>query len=99
MGTNYYCLYVDEDGDVQIVHIGKRSGGWNFCWNFHDNQYYSNLKELILFLANGTIESDYDHDVIDFQEFICMALQWVGRTGELDSVVDTLRVSSSTYFS
>ena len=24
------------------VHLGKRSGGWKFCWNFHKNKYYSN---------------------------------------------------------
>ena len=24
------------------IHLGKRSSGWKFCWNFHNNKYYSN---------------------------------------------------------
>ena len=33
--------------DGTNIHLGKRSGGWKFCWNFHDNKYYSNKEELL----------------------------------------------------
>ena len=22
------------------IHLGKRSWGWKFCWNFNDNKFY-----------------------------------------------------------
>ena len=38
--------------DGLSVHIGKRSGGWKFCWNFHDNKYYSNKEELLSYITS-----------------------------------------------
>ena len=32
----------DEFVDGLSVHLGKRSSGWKFCWNFNDNAHYSN---------------------------------------------------------
>lgn len=61
--------------DGLSVHIGKRSGGWKFCWNFHDNKYYSNKDELLAFIRSGRIVDEYgtEHEV---EEFIEMALTW-----------------------
>jgi len=57
------------------IHLGKRSGGWKFCWNFHDNKYYSNKEELIQFVLSGRVVNEYG-DEIDPQEFLDMAFEW-----------------------
>jgi hypothetical protein len=57
------------------IHLGKRSGGWKFCWNFHDNKYYKNKEELLHFIRTGTIIDEYG-EIIDNEEFITMALEW-----------------------
>jgi hypothetical protein len=68
--------------DGMSVHLGKRSGGWKFCWNFNDNKYYSNKKELLAYIRSGRIVDEYgtEHEV---EEFIEMALTW----GEPDGCV------------
>lgn len=64
------------------IHLGKRSSGWKFCWNFNDNKYYSNKEELLAFIRSGRVVDEYgtEHDV---EEFIEMALNW----GEPDGLV------------
>jgi len=64
------------------IHLGKRSGGWKFCWNFNNNKYYSNKEELLKFIRSGRVVDEYgeQHDV---EEFIKMALEW----GEPDGFV------------
>jgi hypothetical protein len=64
------------------IHLGKRSGGWKFCWNFNNNKYYSNKEELLKFIRSGRVVDEYgeQHDV---EEFIKMALEW----GEPDGLV------------
>lgn len=57
------------------VHLGKRSGGWKFCWNFHNNKYYSNKEELFEFIRSGRVVDEYG-EKIDCEEFIKMALEW-----------------------
>jgi hypothetical protein len=57
------------------IHLGKRSGGWKFCWNFHDDKYYKNKEELLHFIRTGIIVDEYG-DIIDNEEFITMALEW-----------------------
>lgn len=57
------------------IHLGKRSGGWKFCWNFHNNKYYSNKEELLEFIRSGRVINEYC-DEIDNEEFIKMALNW-----------------------
>ena len=34
-----------------LIHLGNRSGGWKFLWNFHDNGYYANKEELLTFIT------------------------------------------------
>ncbi len=64
------------------IHLGKRSSGWKFCWNFHKNKYYSTKEELLAFIRSGRVVDEYgtEHDV---EEFIEMALNW----GEPDGLV------------
>jgi len=64
------------------IHLGKRSMGWKFCWNFHNNKWYSNKEELIKFVMSGRIVDEYGEQV-DSQEFLDMAFSW----GEPDGLV------------
>lgn len=104
----------DEFMEGIKVHLGKRSMGWKFCWNFHDNKYYSNKDELLKFIRSGRVVDEYG-ELQDTEEFIEMALNW-GKTdglsvdeqyvinhgfsfSHMDKVIDGLRVSSATEFS
>lgn len=97
------------------IHLGKRSGGWKFCWNFHNNKYYSNKEELIQFVLSGRVVNEYG-DEINSQEFLDMAFDWDGIIADekymrenhtwmsnpqnyADKIIDGLRVSTSTEFS
>ena len=97
------------------IHLGKRSGGWKFCWNFHKDKYYSNKEELIQFILSGRVVDEYGEQ-IDSQEFLDMAFDWGepnglvadkeyfeknerGHLDAYDKIVDGLRISSSTEFS
>jgi hypothetical protein len=64
------------------IHLGKRSGGWKFCWNFHKNKYYSNKEELLSFIRSGRVVDEYGEEW-NVNEFIVMALNW----GEPDGLV------------
>jgi hypothetical protein len=57
------------------IHLGKRSSGWKFCWNFHKNKYYSNKEELLNFIRSGRVVDEYGEEQ-DVNEFILMALNW-----------------------
>jgi len=57
------------------IHLGKRSGGWKFCWNFHNNKYYSNKEELLSFIRSGRVVDEYGEEQ-GVEEFINMALEW-----------------------
>ena len=61
-------------GDTNI-HLGKRSGGWKFCWNFHNDKYYKNKEELLNFIRSGRVVDEYG-DEQNVEEFITMALDW-----------------------
>jgi len=64
------------------IHLGKRSMGWKFCWNFHKDKYYSTKEELIAFILNGRVVDEYGEEQ-DPQEFLDMAFTW----GEPDGLV------------
>lgn len=72
----------DQFLDGTAVHLGKRSGGWKFCWNFHNNKYYSSREELIQFVLSGRVVDEYGEEM-DPQEFLDMAFSW----GEPDGLV------------
>ncbi len=57
------------------VHLGKRSGGWQFLWDFNDNEYYSNREELFSFIRSGRVIDEYS-DELNVEDFIEMALNW-----------------------
>lgn len=67
--------YWDEFTENTSIHLGKRSSGWKFLWNFHDNKYYSNKEELFNFIKSGRIVDEYGTE-IGFDEFITMSLAW-----------------------
>ena len=57
------------------IHLGKRSSGWKFCWNFHKDKYYSNKETLLEFIRSGRVVNEYGEEQ-DVEEFITMALEW-----------------------
>lgn len=68
--------------DGTNVHLGKRSSGWKFCWNFHNNKYYSNKEELLSFIRSGRVVNEYGEE-LEVEEFITMAVEW----GEPDGLI------------
>jgi hypothetical protein len=65
----------DEFKNTTLIHLGKRSGGWKFCWNFHNNKYYKDKEELLHFIRTGRVVNEYG-ELVDNEEFITMALEW-----------------------
>ena len=57
------------------IHLGKRSSGWKFCWNFHNDQHYHDLKTLYEFVLSGRVVNEYGEEM-DSAEFMEMALEW-----------------------
>ena len=72
----------DEFVEGTNIHLGKRSGGWKFCWNFHNNKYYSNKDELIEFINGGRVVDEYGEEILP-SVFMQMAFSW----GEPDGLV------------
>lgn len=70
----------DEFMEDMMIHVGKRSSGWKFCWNFHNGKYYTNKKELLNFIRGGRIVNEYG-ELIDNEVFIEMALNWGKEDG------------------
>jgi hypothetical protein len=64
------------------IHLGKRSFGWKFCWNFHNGKWYTNKEELLEFIREGRVVNEYGEEQ-DVEEFIKMALEW----GQPDGLV------------
>ena len=57
------------------IHIGKRSSGWKFLWNFQDGKFYTNKSELLKFIRSGRVVDEYG-ELQDTEEFIKMVLEW-----------------------
>ena len=70
----------DKFIDGISIHLGKRSGGWKFCWNFHKNKYYSNKEELLKFIRDGRVVDEYGEEW-NVEKFITMALEWEQSDG------------------
>ena len=64
------------------IHLGKRSSGWKFCWNFHKDKYYQDKETLFEFIRSGRVVNEYGEE-LEVNEFIVMALNW----GEPDGLV------------
>ena len=69
------CSPWDNFIDGLNIHIGKRSSGWKFLWNFQDGKFYTNKEELLKFIRSGRIVDEYG-ELQDTEEFIKMALEW-----------------------
>ena len=68
--------------DGTNIHLGKRSSGWKFCWNFHKDKHYQDKESLLEFIRSGRIVNEYGEE-INVEEFITMSLEW----GEPDGLV------------
>ena len=64
------------------IHLGKRSSGWKFCWNFHNDKFYRNKEELLSFIRSGRVVDEYGEEA-EVEGFIDMSLKW----GEPDGLV------------
>ena len=65
----------DEFVEGTSIHLGKRSSGWRFCWNFHNNRYYQDRASLLAFVRSGRVVDEYGESW-DTERFIEMALEW-----------------------
>ena len=72
----------DEFVEGTSIHLGKRSSGWRFCWNFHNNQYYQDKASLLAFIRAGRVVDEYGEEM-NVEEFLDMALEW----GQPDGLV------------
>jgi hypothetical protein len=57
------------------IHLGKRSSGWKFLWNFNNDKYYKDKESLLEFMRSGRIVNEYSEE-LDVEEFIEMSLSW-----------------------
>ena len=63
---NEYNLKVDIENTTKvisksIIHLGKRSAGWQFLWDYHDGKYFKPTLESIKdFLKDKDIFNEYD---------------------------------------
>ena len=62
------------------IHLGKRSSGWKFCWNFHKDKYYCDKESLLEFIRSGRVVNEYGEE-LEVNEFIVMALNWEEPNG------------------
>jgi hypothetical protein len=65
----------DEFVEDTLVHLGKRSGGWKFCWNFHKEKYYKDKASLEAFVKSGRVIDEYGKEISP-DEFLKMAYEW-----------------------
>lgn len=80
------------------IHLGKRSSGWKFLWNWNDSKYYKNKEELFAFIRSGRVVNEYG-EVMDQEEFIQMALSWGQESGwDIDSYYKENPDTSSVLF-
>jgi hypothetical protein len=62
------------------IHLGKRSSGWKFIWNWNSNKFYNTKEELFKFIRDGRVVNEYG-ELMDTEEFIEMALEWNEENG------------------
>jgi hypothetical protein len=70
----------DEFIEGTNIHLGKRSMGWRFCWNFHNNRYYQDRASLLAFIRTGRVVDEYGESW-DTERFIAMAAEWCQPDG------------------
>jgi hypothetical protein len=62
------------------IHLGKRSGGWKFIWNWNDSKHYKTKEQLFKFIRDGRVVNEYGEQM-DVEEFITMTLEWGKEDG------------------
>lgn len=73
---NWDCITPwDEFTADSNIHLGKRSGGWKFSWNFHNNEYYKDKATLEAFVRSGRVIDEYGSEISP-DEFLEMAYTW-----------------------
>lgn len=102
--TNDSCSYYND------IHIGKRSAGWQFLWDYHKGRYFeANLESIKKFLSNPLYEIiDEYGEVFTLEQFFDKEIGkslYEGRTGLEDGldryhfISDNLRFSICEDFS
>jgi len=81
----------DEFVEGTNIHLGKRSSGWKFCWNFHKEKYYKDKESLLNFIRSGRVVDEYGEEM-NVEEFITMALEW----GQPDGLVANVEYFNTT---
>jgi hypothetical protein len=46
----------DEFTDNVKVHLGKRSVGWKFLWNFNEDKFFKDKESLLEFIKSGRVD-------------------------------------------
>lgn len=110
MGTNYYskeykgnrCKSCGRSDEVEEKHIGKSSGGWQFCFDHWYNEHNSfNDWKKYLEQENVKIFDEYNREV-SLNEFIeIVESKQSNKNGNdgYDMLVDGYRFSKSSDFS
>ena len=82
------------------IHIGKRSSGWKFLWNFQDGKFYTSKEELLKFIRSGRVVNEYG-EIQNTEEFIKMALEWGQPDGCVlnQEYIDKHKSNHSSYIS
>lgn len=80
---DYHSPWSEFIEDISI-HLGKRSMGWKFCWNFHKEKYYTNKEELLTFIRGGRVINEYGEEQ-EIEEFIKMSLNWGEPDGHINN--------------
>ena len=80
------------------IHLGKRSYGWQFLWDYHDAKYFdANLNSIEIFLEDKIIYNEYG-EVFSLDAFLNDELRdcLYNKDGKLKDGIDTNY--SSRYF-
>lgn len=81
------------------IHLGKRSMGWKFIWNWNNGKFYKDKDELFKYIRKGRVIDEYGQ-LIDVEEFIQMALDWCKDDGwDTDSYYKENPSHRPTWFS
>jgi hypothetical protein len=70
-----YSSVWDDFLEGNLIHLGKRSSGWRFLWNFNKEKYYQTKEELFKFIKEGRVIDEYGEE-LESDQFIDMALEW-----------------------
>lgn len=73
MGTNYYVRKneCDKCGRYEEIHLGKKSSGWVFIFQYNGGEFYKTVEEMKKWVKNKQIWNEYDEKV-SYKEFWSM---------------------------